>query len=221
MTGWGLFLAALITFLLTHVIPARPAVRGRLIETLGRGGYFATYSVLSLLVLAWLIIAAANAPYVEIIPPLPVFRWVPLLIMPVVCWLAVAGLAVQNPFSFGGLGQHPFDPERPGILRMTRHPILAALMLWAIAHLLANGSLSHVILFGLFAGFAGMGMALIDRRKMRDMGSEWPHRSRNTARLSLRAPRPWPPVWVWLFAGAAFAVLLHLHAAVIGVSPLP
>lgn len=221
MTGWGLFLAALATFLLSHMIPARPAVRGWLIGTLGRTGYFAAYSLVSLAVLGWLIIAAAKAPYVEVIPPLTIFRWLPLLIMPIVCWLAIAGLSIQNPFSFGGLGNSPFDPDNPGILRTTRHPILVALMLWAVAHLLANGSLSHVILFGLFAGFAAMGMALIDRRTARTMGADWPRLSRDTARLSLRAPRPWPRPWVWLITFAAYAALLHLHEAVIGLSPLP
>ncbi|MES0824663.1 NnrU family protein [Ruegeria sp. SCP11] len=221
MLGWALFLAALITFLLTHAIPARPAMRGRLIEMMGRKRYFAAYSALSLLVLGWLIVAAAQAPYVEVIPPLAVLRWVPLLVMPVVCWLAVAGLTIQNPFSFGGLGHQRFDPEKPGILRTTRHPLLAALMLWALAHLLANGSLSHVILFGLFAGFAAWGMALIDRRKARDMGIEWTRLSRNTSRFSLRAPAPWPSLWIGILALAVFVVLLHLHAPVIGLSPLP
>ncbi|WP_209504559.1 MULTISPECIES: NnrU family protein [unclassified Ruegeria] len=221
MTGWGLFLAALIAFLLSHAIPVRPTVRGWLIGTLGRRGYFAAYSLLSLALLAWLIVAAANAPYVEVIPPFAVLRWVPILIMPVVCWLAVAGLAIQNPFSFGGMGKRPFDPEHPGILRTTRHPILASLLLWSLAHLLANGSLSHVILFGLFAGFSVMGTILIDRRKSREMGFEWVRLSRNTARFSLRSPRPWPRPWVWLTALAAYAVLLHLHAPVIGLSPLP
>lgn len=221
MAGWGSFLAALLVFLLSHVIPARPVVRERLIDTLGRTGYFAAYSTFSLSVLAWLIIAAAQAPYVEVIPPLAVFRWVPLLVMPVVCWLAVAGLVIQNPFSFGGLGRKPFDPDNPGILRTTRHPILVALMLWAFAHMLANGSLSHVILFGLLAGFAWMGMALIDRRKQRQLGQDWERLSRNTARLSLRIPKPLPRAWVWLTAIVAYAVLLHLHAPVIGLSPLP
>ncbi|SDW64245.1 Uncharacterized membrane protein [Ruegeria halocynthiae] len=221
MTGWGLFLAALATFLLSHMIPARPALRGWLIGVLGQRGYFATYSLISLAVLGWLVVAAANAPYVEVIPPLPIFRWVPLLIMPVVCWLAIAGLSIQNPFSFGGLGRTSFDPEQPGVLRTTRHPVLAALMLWSLAHLLANGSLSHVILFGLFAGFAGMGMVLIDRRTARNMGSEWHRLSRNTARLSLQAPSPWPRLWVWLTAIAGYAVLVHLHTPLIGLSPLP
>ncbi|MDA7965097.1 NnrU family protein [Ruegeria sp.] len=221
MTGWGPFIAALAAFMLSHMIPARPAVRDRLIGVLGRTGYFTAYSGLSLLVLGWLVVTAANAPYVEVIPPYAALRWLPLLVMPVVCWLAVAGLVIRNPFSFGGLGRKPFDPSRPGILRLTRHPILLSLMLWAVLHLLVNGSLSHVILFGLFAGFAGLGMVLIDRRTARSMGADWPRMSCNTARLSLRAPRPWPPLWVWLIAAVAYAALLHLHTAVIGLSPLP
>ncbi|MGV6805235.1 MAG: NnrU family protein [Ruegeria sp.] len=221
MTGWGAFAAALAIFLLSHAIPARPAVRGKLIGLMGRTPYIIAYSALSLAVLGWLIIAAANAPYVEVIPPLTALRWVPVLVMPVVCWLAVSGLVVNNPFSFGGLGRGPFDPEAPGILHTTRHPILVAMMLWALAHLLANGSLAHVILFGLFAGFAWIGMALIDRRKAREAGPDWAHLSRNTARLSLRAPRPWPHLWVWLVSVVAYAALLHFHAPVIGLSPLP
>ncbi len=221
MAGWGAFLAALITFLLSHVIPARPAVRGWLIDTLGRPVYFTAYSGISLAVLVWLIVAAAQAPYVEIIPPWLSLRWMPLLVMPVVCWLAVSGLSIQNPFSFGGLGTRAFDPERPGVLRTTRHPILVALMLWACAHMLANGSLSHVILFGLFAMFAALGVIVIDRRRARDMADDWARLSRNTKGLSLRLPRPWPRLWVWVVSLGVYAALLHLHASVIGLSALP
>lgn len=221
MAGWGSFIAALVAFLLSHAIPARPVVRARLIGTLGRPVYFTTYSAISLAFLAWLIVAAAQAPYVEVIPPLPALRWVPLLVMPVVCWLALSGLSIQNPFSFGGLGRQAFDPEQPGILRTTRHPILLALLLWACAHLLANGSLSHVILFGLFATFAGLGMVALDRRKAREFGADWTNMSRNTACLSLRLPRPWPRLWVWVVAFAVYAALLHLHVSVIGLSALP
>ncbi|MGI9367260.1 MAG: NnrU family protein [Ruegeria sp.] len=221
MTGWGEFVAALIVFLLSHSIPVRPPVRPWLISKLGRSGYFAAYSAFSLAILVWLIIAAANAPYVEVIPPFGPLRWIPILMMPIVCWLAVAGMSVQNPFSFGGLGSTAFDPDQPGVLRTTRHPILAALLLWAVAHLMANGSLAHVILFGLFAVFAWLGMGLLDRRKQRELGADWARLTQNTARLSLLTPDPWPRPWVWLTAIAAYLVLLHLHTPVIGLSPLP
>ena len=74
-----------------------------------------------------------------------------------------------NPLSFGGR-RTGFDPARPGIAGFARHPLLWALFLWSGAHLLVNGDLTHVILFGAFAIFCLMGMGLLDRRRRREMG---------------------------------------------------
>jgi uncharacterized membrane protein len=221
MTDWLEFIAALAVFMLSHAIPVRPPARPWLVARLGLRGYFLAYSVLSLAVLYWLIVAAARAPYVQVIPPLDLFRWLPLLTMPLVCLLAVAGLAAVNPLSFGGMGRGRFDPQHPGILGLSRHPLLLAAAIWSAAHLLANGDLAHVILFGLFAGFAYVGMALIDRRKRRTMAG-WDAMTVNTARLSLaglRHARPAPLQWA--LAAVVFGGLLWAHLPVIGVSPMP
>ncbi|GGH30645.1 Uncharacterized membrane protein [Cribrihabitans marinus] len=220
MLGWGEFSLALAVFLLSHAVPVRPPVRPWLIARLGTR-YFAAYSALSLAVLGWLILAAARAPYVEVIPPWPALRWLPLLVMPVVCLLAAGGMAIRNPLSFGGMGRRPFDPAQPGLLALTRHPLLLAAFLWALSHLLANGSLAHVLLFGLFAGFSVIGMALIDRRKRREMGAEWDRLARRTARFD-PAARGWVPgAGIWLAAAALYLLLLAAHPLVIGLSPLP
>jgi uncharacterized membrane protein len=220
MTEWTEFLFALLVFLLCHVIPVRPPVRPWLIARLGRGGYFTAYSVVSTGILVWLIVAAARAPYVEVIPPLDVLRWVPFVMMPLVSVLIVGGMTVKNPFSFGGLGRGAYNPDRPGIFALSRHPLLLALMGWSVVHALANGDLAHVILFGLFALFAGLGMVLIDRRKARDMGSDWPEMSRTTARFSLRGIGQVPLV-AWCGGLGLYALFLWGHVWVIGVSPLP
>jgi len=219
MNTWSEFSAALTIFLLSHVIPVRPPVRPWLVLHLGLRGYFWVYSLISVFLLVWLIVAAGRAPYLELIPPLEVFRWGPLIVMPLACLLAVLGLSVANPLSFGGLGKTPFDPGRPGVLAFTRHPLLLAMILWALVHLLANGDLAHVILFGLFALFPALSMGLIDRRKQREMGPSWQQQARNTARLSWRGFRPGP--WHLTLAAGLFLTLLALHAPVIGVSPLP
>ena len=218
--GWLEFTAALLLFLASHAIPVRPPVRPWLVRRLGLRGYILSYSLLSLAILAWLVMAAARAPYVGVLPYWEGFRWVPLLLMPLACLLAVAGMMRQNPLSFGGLGLRAFDPAEPGILAVSRHPLLAAMALWGGAHLLANGDLAHVILFGLFAGFAWIGMGLIDLRKQRQLGqAEWTRLSRNTARLNLARLRPSPSEAA--LAGAVFLALLLLHAPVIGYHPLP
>lgn len=219
MNGWGEFVAALGLFLVSHVIPVRPPVRPWLVRVLGLRGYLVGYSLISIALLVWLIVAAARAPYVEVIPPFDALRWAPLIAMPFVSLLVVAGLSVANPLSFGGMGQRRFDPGKPGILGLSRHPLLLAIALWAGAHLLANGDLAHVILFGMFALFAVFSMRLIDRRKQRLLGDQWEIMARHTALLSWRGLHV--GVWPLLGAGVVFLVLLGLHEPLIGVSPLP
>ena len=222
--GWAGFIAAMTTFFVSHSLPLRPHVRARLVLLLGNRGFNVSYSILSLAVLSWLITAAADAPFIAIWDRAPWQTWVPLIAMAGVCLLLCLAIARPNPFSFGGARNDHFDPARPGIIRWMRHPLLVALALWAGAHLVANGDLVDVILFGIFAGFALLGMRLVDRRKRREMGEgDW-----ITLRQQIAAgpfiPRPG---WWWKlsvrmsFAAMAYLTLLVLHPVVLGVSPLP
>jgi uncharacterized membrane protein len=56
----------------------------------------------------------------------------------------------------------------PGrIQAATRHPMLAATQLWAVAHLLVNGTLADVLLFGAFLGWAILDRISMKHRKQR------------------------------------------------------
>lgn len=229
MSGWGEVLAAFAVFLLSHALPAQPAVREVLVGRLGRGPYLALYSAVSLLVLAWLILAVGRAPYIALWPFQPWQLWAPLIAMPFVCLLASFGLGVANPLSLGG-HETGFDPERPGIAGITRHPLLWALALWAGAHALAKGNLAHVALFGTFTLFALLGAWAIDRRRQRRMGIEtWQTLARHApffpfGRLSETRLAGWSlPSLVLRLAVAILVFLgfLALHIPVIGLSPLP
>ena len=123
-----------------------------------------------------------------------------------------------------------FDPDWPGIAAVTRHPLLWSLALWSGAHLVANGDLAHVILFGGFAALALAGMAVFDRRARNAIPPEtWSVFSRCTAILSLRPllDRAWlrrnGTILVRDIAIAAlvYAVVFLLHEPVIGVTPAP
>jgi uncharacterized membrane protein len=167
-----------------------------------------------------LIAAAGRAPYV------PLWDWAPwqnhvvLAVMLPVCVILSLAIARPNPFSFGGAQNDRFDPASPGIVRLTRHPLLLALGIWSAAHILPNGDLAHVILFGTFAGFAMLGGRLVDRRRQREMGQRW-HDLRAAlsecpASLSLTAD-----TLLRLAAGLMlYAGLIWLHPLVIGVDPL-
>ena len=190
MSGWGVYLGAWALFLFTHAVPVRPPVKPWLVARLGSAGYGIAYSALSLAVLAWLFIAAARAPHVALWPMPAAAHWIVLAAMLPAILLLSLTLGRPNPFSFGGAQNARFDPERPELIGRIRHPVLAALGLWAVAHLIINGALAHALLFGGFAGFAMLGVWLIDRRKQREMGgSAW----RELRMRSHSAPVTLPP----------------------------
>jgi uncharacterized membrane protein len=231
--GWLDMAIAAILFVVWHSVPARPGLRRRLVGTLGEAGYLALYTLASLLALGWLIVAAGRAPYVEVWAFAPWQLWVPNLAMPLVCLLVAFGVAIPNPLSFGGRAPQEFDPDKPGIAGITRHPLLWALVLWSATHLPPNGDLAHVLLFGGFAVFALLGMVAMDRRFKRTLGTaEWERLARRTSLVPFAALADgrWRPAGlhigaeplVRLFAGAAlYLALLSAHELVVGVSPFP
>ena len=171
--AWAEFAAAMGVFLLSHAILVRPPVRPVVERLLGPRGFTLAYSALSLALLAWLIDATARAPFVPLWPWAPWQNYVALATMLVVCLILALSIGRPNPFSFGGGRDESFDPKRPGIVGWMRHPLLVALVLWAAAHLPANGDLAHALLFGTFVAFALLGGRLVDRRKRRSMGDAW------------------------------------------------
>ena len=102
-----------------------------------------------------------------------------------------------------------FAAYLPGRIRTaTRHPMLAATKLWATAHLLANGTVADLLLFGAFLAWA-----VADRISLRH-----------------RTPRPVPlappsaandMIAVVLGLALYAAFVLWLHARLIGVPLLP
>lgn len=193
--GWGELLAAIAVFLASHSIPARPTVRGRIVAAIGRPAYLVVYSAVSVLVLAWLIAAAARAPHVELWPREPWQTLVPVATMLPAIVLIVFALTTPNPLSVNLRRSAGFDPEHPGIAGIVRHPILWALLLWSLSHLVPNGDLAHILMFGLFAALSLAGMAMLDRRMRRTLGDgEWRTLSRRTSNMPCAAlSRGWRP----------------------------
>ena len=166
---WFGFGVVFLLFFLTHSIPVRPGIKSRITAKVGTRGFTIGYSVLSLCMLALLIWSAGKAPYVQLWPQMMWHRRVVHIGMLAVCLIVAFSVGRPSPYSFGGMNNSAFDPKRPGIVRVTRHPILLALVLWAGLHLLPNGDVAHVLLFGVLGSFAIAGRGLINRRKRREM----------------------------------------------------
>lgn len=224
MAGWGEFALAMAVFLGSHALTARPGLKAPLVARLGQAGFGLAYSLLSLALLGWVIVAAGRAPSVALWLPAPWQAGLALAMMLAACLLAAHAIAGVNPLSFGSRAA-PFDPAQPGVAGVSRHPVLLALALWAFAHLIANGDLAHLLLFAPLGLFALIGMTAIDRRKRRTLAN-WPVLARNTSLLPLASLvtgrwRPGLPPLVPTLAGlAAWALLIWLHPAVIGADPL-
>lgn len=172
MNGWGEYVLAWACFLGAHVIPAVPGPRGRLIAWLGRRGYLAAFSLLSVALLIWLVRAAAAPPFVPLWDSGAAGRWLVNLAMPVAVLLGACAAGLSG--------------------------LIAAFAIWAAAHLIANGDLAHVILFGGMLGFALTGLV----------------RSGLPRRFRASLPR-------LLLAAAIWGALILLHPVIVGLPPWP
>jgi uncharacterized membrane protein len=215
------FLTSLLVFIASHVLPARTGLRAWAVGRIGHGPYMAAYSVVSLAIVVWIVVAAGRAPYVELWPQASWQAWAPLLVMPFALVLLTAGLVQPNPLSIGLM-----RADRPdttvGIMRVTRHPVLWGFGLWAFAHVVTNGDLVSVILFGGLGLFAFAGMAALDRRRRREMGDDpWADRVRETTAVPFGAI-----VTGRTLAAAALGIAVYLalllggHVLLFGTDPL-
>ena len=221
------FVVALAIFLLSHSLPTRTGLRQRLSSAFGERSYLIGYSFLSILLLAWLISAAARAPFVPLWDLEPQHYWVPLLLMLPASMLFVGGAASANPLSVT-FSRRDFDPARPGLVGITRHPILWGFALWSFSHAVPNGDLVSLIMFGGFGLFALVGMVAVDRRKRRALGESWDRLAGTTsivplaALLAGRAAARWRvfDLLATIFGGTLlYLALLRLHPVVIGPDP--
>ncbi|NKN35313.1 NnrU family protein [Agrobacterium sp. a22-2] len=177
------FVLAFGLFLVLHSVPAVPAIRQSLIAVAGRRTYLSLYSLVSIAVLAWLFHAALNTDYIALWDPRPWQGHLTLIAAPAGLFLVLAGLFSPNPLSIT-LRQC----GTPGaIASVTRHPVLWGFLLWSLGHLVANGDLRSLLLFGGFALFSLAGMAMLDRRARQRLGRQWQSLAENAPLLPLSA----------------------------------
>jgi len=213
-------LAATVVFLLTHFVPSTP-LRPVLVEALGEWTYRAVYSVVALAALAWMISAYADAPRELLWPGL---RFVPVVVMPLAFVLIACGYW-RNPTMVGADKLLKSDDPARGMIRITRHPIMWGLMLWAGAHVLARGDLKSLVFFGAFLLLAGIGTLAMDSRKKSN--PDWARFAAVTSNLPFVAVAQGRNRIVWREIGwarpaiglALFAAFFLGHTWLFGANP--
>jgi uncharacterized membrane protein len=160
---------ATVAFVGGHFLLSSPAVRSRLIAQLGERRFAGVYSAVAGVGFVWLLFAFGAAPRVPLWAAPDWARVLPFLIVPLSAILFVCSLTQRNPTAvMQPLAPAGEDPA-PGILKITRHPMMWAFGLWALAHIPINGHAAALILFGSLAILALGGTLAIDaKRRERD-----------------------------------------------------
>jgi uncharacterized membrane protein len=221
--------AATAFFLGIHVLISGTRLRDRLVARIGERGFQGVFSLLSLGGLIWLCAAYAGAPYVPLWGPLLGLEPLALVLVLVAFLLIGVGLTTPSPTVVGGESALDADEPARGILRITRHPFLCGVALWAAVHLLVNGDLAGTVLFGGILILALIGPASIDRKRERRLGARWARFAAHTSSVPFAAilqgrnelhigELGWWRVGVAL---ALYAAFLASHRWLFGVSALP
>ena len=220
-------LLAAVAFAGSHVLLSSAPVRGPLARALGEWPFVGLYSAISLGLFVWLVGAYGDAPLVELWAAPTVVRYVALGVMVVASVLVACGLSLTSPTGVS-LKPAAAGAPLPGIFKVTRHPVLWGIGLWAVVHVMANGDLASLILFGSLGVLALGGTVHIDRKKRTTMGGDWRAFAGATSNLpfaAIAAGRTRVSLkeigYGRLVAGLVlYLVLLLGHEAVIGVAPL-
>ena len=218
-----LVLAAAL-FLGSHYVASTP-LRAKLVARLGNA-YLGLYSLAAFATLGYLIWAYLRAPAMGLWH-VPALRYLPLVVMPFAFMLAAAALMTRNPTAV--MQERALDTDEParGILRITRHPLMWGIALWAASHLIARGDAASLVFFGTFLLLALTGTALIDRRKRAQLGENWRRFAAVTSNVPFAAiahGRNHLDLGEigWRKAGAGlalFALVLLLHPVLFGARP--
>jgi uncharacterized membrane protein len=223
---------ATVAFVGGHFVLSSIVVRRRLIRMLGEGGFMPAYTLVIASAFIWMIAAYRVAPIVPVWEPPLAFAWIPLVLMPIAIFLAVAGLTTRGPTQIGAERlldtDLPHNPA-PGIISITRHPFLWGTALWAVTHLMVNGELANITVMGGILILSVGGMMHIDQRREDAMGATWGPVKLTTslipfaAILTKRTHLDWRGIGWWrpLAAVAIYLLFLQLHAWALGVSPWP
>lgn len=163
----SMLLAAAAAFLATHLVTSTP-LRPALVSALGEWPYRGLYSLVALVTLGWMIRAYVQAPRELLWAG---SRETAYLLMPIAFVLIACGY-YRNPTAVGAEKLLKSEEPARGIIRVTRHPIMWGIMLWAAAHIVARGDLKGLVFFGGFFVLAALGTVLGDLRKKSN--PDWP-----------------------------------------------
>lgn len=184
--GISILILGLLVFLATHLFVTMREARAAAIAKLGLNAYRALFSLVSLGSLALIVWGYKHSPWITVWSPPGFMRHVTIGLMLIASITLVAY----------------FIPSH--IKAWLKHPLLVTVKTWAFAHLLSNGDLASIVMFGVFLAWGVF--ARIAAKKRGDMGFTTP-------------PAGWTNDIIVVVIGIAIFLALGyaFHPAVLGV----
>ena len=183
-----LLVAGLALFIGLHLIPGIAPLRAGLVARMGEKRYRGAFSALAFAGLALIVWGYSAAPFEPVYSP-------PGWGRDAAMWMVPAAFVL---FAAANMPTH--------IRSVVRHPMLLGLLLWALAHLAANGDLRSLMLFGGFAGFSLAAAASAVARGKRPPADKAPRLAMDAAAL--------------VSGLAAAGLFAYLHATLFGAPAL-
>ena len=178
-------LVGIILFFSIHTIPMLPDVKTALLVRLGENRFKGIFSLFAMAGFIAIVFGMGSAPFQPVWTPPSWSHQVTNLAMPVAFCLLVATYIPSN------------------FRRIIRNPMLSGVLLWSLAHLLSNGDLASILLFGSFGIFSVADIISANNR-------------------SAPAVPAKKPVWIdglVILAGlVAFWLVRYFHAPLFGVA---
>ncbi|MFY9600311.1 MAG: NnrU family protein [Pseudolabrys sp.] len=189
--GLGILILGLAVFLATHVFVSFREARASVIERVGLSLYRTLFAIVSLVGLALIIWGYAQYRAHDLIQ-----LWSPPAFM--------RHITIGLVFFAAIFVVAAFFPSH--IKTRLKHPMLAGVKTWALAHLLSNGDLGSVLLFGTFLAWGVY--ARIAAKRRGDIGA-----------AATPAPDGWTSDVIVVALGTAIFLALGFwfHPYVIGV----
>jgi len=174
-----------VLFAVTHLVLSHGPIREGFVNTIGQWPFRGLYSLISFLTLGpAAVLWWQNRHLGAVLWELPFWpeRIIAGLLALFGFFLFFQLLATPSPASM-----MPAKNESRGILRITRHPMNMGITMWALAHLLANGTVGDVAFFGSFVVVGVLGPYHMDARLKKTKGEDFIEFCRQTSVMPFSA----------------------------------
>lgn len=180
---WTLALACAF-FLCIHLMISGTVLKEQIITSIGSLAYYALFSLFSVVGLIWICVAYALA----VNDPLNARLWDAPLVLRIIALvgnfvafqLAVVGVLSASPTNLLAIRHLP-EKSVHGVIRISRHPVLAGIGVWAVMHILCDGNLASWMFFGSILCLCALGANNIDRKRTAAMGEAYMSVKRRTS----------------------------------------